>query len=83
MPRIPLIPEITASSRHLEAIASYLRRLGVSRVEILPYNPLWMQKLRKIGVSGGWERKRDHARPGWKPSAVEACRDIFRDFEMS
>jgi len=82
LPRIPLIPEITASSRNLEAIASYLRGLGVSRVEILPYNPLWMQKLRKIGVSSDWGGK-EIMQTWMKPSAVEACRDIFRDFEMS
>ncbi len=38
--RMPLVPGITATSENLQGVAACLRRLGVRRATLLPYNPL-------------------------------------------
>jgi pyruvate formate lyase activating enzyme len=81
IPRIPLVPDITATSRNLTAIASYLGGFGVKKVELLQYNPLWMQKLEKICLSSDLANK-DAMRTWMTPDALKACREIFRGFEM-
>lgn len=50
VPRIPLIPGITATPENLAAIAAYLRERGVSQCALLPYNPLWQDKLKRVGA---------------------------------
>ena len=50
LPRIPLIPSITDTHENLVAIAEYLNSLNVTEIGLLPYNPLWLNKPKKIGV---------------------------------
>lgn len=50
IPRIPLIPGITATPENLSAIAAYLRKHGVDQCALLPYNPLWQDKLERVGA---------------------------------
>lgn len=49
VPRIPLIPGITAGEENLVAIADFLRELGITKAELLPYNPMGMEKWSRIG----------------------------------
>jgi pyruvate formate lyase activating enzyme len=79
LPRIPLIPAITATDENLEALAEFLGGNGVRRLSVLQYNPLWIDKSLKIGGSrpsaGEWGSWMDRA-------DVAQCRSIFSDFEM-
>jgi pyruvate formate lyase activating enzyme len=49
LPRVPLVPGITATTHNLSAIASLLAGLGYSRCELLPYIPAGIEKRRAIG----------------------------------
>jgi len=39
VPRVPLVPGITATEKNLQGIGNHLKRLGVTELEQLPYNP--------------------------------------------
>lgn len=56
IPRIPLIPGITDSSSNLEGLAQYLSRNGVTACTLLPYNPLWHDKLKRLGKKSAYQR---------------------------
>ena len=49
LPRIPLIPNITLNDKNLNQWANYLENLGIKKIELLPYNPLWHSKVYSIG----------------------------------
>lgn len=49
IPRVPLVPEITAAKSNLLEIASFLADLGYSRCELLSYNPAVIEKRQTIG----------------------------------
>jgi pyruvate formate lyase activating enzyme len=49
VPRIPLVPGITATEENLSAIAAYLRGQGIRHCALLSYNPLWQDKLKRVG----------------------------------
>lgn len=49
LPRVPLVPGITATSANLRAIASFLADLGHTRCELLSYNPAGIEKRRILG----------------------------------
>ncbi len=46
--RVPLVPEITATEENLCGIARFARRLGIDRVQLLPYNPTGLEKARRL-----------------------------------
>ncbi len=50
LPRVPLIPGITDSTENLEALGAVVKDAGLSRVALLPYNPLWLSKRRSLGM---------------------------------
>ncbi len=56
IPRIPLIPGITATEKNLKAIAIFLKRHGIDKAVLLPYNPLWTDKLKYLGLKSSYER---------------------------
>lgn len=70
LPRIPLIPELTATHRNIGAIGDFLLAHQIRRVRLLDYNPTWVDKTAQIG---GWN---DHASRGtmrtWLPAGVAA-----------
>jgi pyruvate formate lyase activating enzyme len=77
LPRIPLIPGITARPRNLGDIAQFLKDHGVTRVSLLEYNPLWLEKSAKIGqvssfLGNTWMSRED----------VVQCKNYFEDFEI-
>jgi pyruvate formate lyase activating enzyme len=49
VPRIPLVPGITDGEANLDALASLVREAQLTRVTLLPYNPLWLDKRRALG----------------------------------
>lgn len=51
LPRIPLVPQVTATRENLAAIATLLRGEGIHDATLLPYNPLGMGKLEAMGRS--------------------------------
>ena len=70
---MPLVPGITDSTANLRALADVVRVLGLPRVALLPYNPLWLPKRRALGLDLPY----DHA--AWMPEAeVERCAEVFR-----
>jgi pyruvate formate lyase activating enzyme len=79
--RIPLIPGITATDGNLSALAGFLRDNGVHEVALLPYNPLWIEKSRKVGRDNPLVG-RDAMAAFMKPSEIERCRAIFAGFSI-
>ena len=51
LPRTPLIPDITDTEENLIQIADYLQGLGVRESRLLPYNPTWKKKGKKLGIA--------------------------------
>lgn len=49
LPRVPLIPEITDTNENLMGIAELMKENGVKNMQILPYNPIWLDKLPRFG----------------------------------
>jgi pyruvate formate lyase activating enzyme len=48
-PRIPLIPDITATRKNLSAIVDLLCEAGVENVSLLPYNPMGIEMAVSLG----------------------------------
>jgi pyruvate formate lyase activating enzyme len=57
VPRVPLVPGVTATRDNLSAVASFLRGRGVSSVRLLEYNPLWLDKAAGIGRPPSYDRR--------------------------
>ena len=75
LPRTPLIPGITDTDENLEEIAALYKEIGITKTELLPYNPTWYKKTAKLG------QKKDKALEGldhWQSKEkVEHCKGIF------
>lgn len=81
LPRIPLIPGITALEDNLRAISVFLKGLGTEKVELLPYNPLWLAKMKPLGASSPLAG--NDAMKEWMPlSLVEECKEYFAGFNV-
>ncbi|MCX5868498.1 MAG: glycyl-radical enzyme activating protein [Proteobacteria bacterium] len=77
LPRIPLIPEVTASRENLQNLARFLKELGIARLALLPYNPLWIPKSKNLG------KNPEYRRESWL--TAEEKREylaIFNDFTL-
>jgi len=48
--RVPLVPGITDGPDNLVALARIIRGVGLGRVALLPYNPLWIAKRQELGL---------------------------------
>jgi len=57
IPRIPLIPGITTTENNLHAMAAFLAEHGVKSCTLMPYNPLWEDKLQALGLSSSYQHK--------------------------
>ena len=51
IPRIPLIPNITATRDNLTALSDFLRSHDAQECSLIPYNPLWHDKLMSLALS--------------------------------
>lgn len=56
IPRIPLIPGITAESENLAGLMCFLAKHSSVAPTMLPYNPLWVDKLKRLGKQSEYER---------------------------
>ncbi len=80
LPRIPLIPGITATTENLSAIKTFLLEHGADRIGLIPYNPLWLSKTRDIGIEPAYTRAEWLSREE-KGEIRTALRGLsFRDF---
>jgi pyruvate formate lyase activating enzyme len=61
LPRTPLIPGITATKENLNGIAGFLKNQGAHKTQLMPYNPLWFDKNKKIGAVCPMEKIADKA----------------------
>lgn len=78
LPRTPLIPGITATSENLVAIAEFLAEHHIKKAQLLPYNPLWPTKNKKIGIAGPEKTTDDSS--NWIPhEQIMAYQSIFAD----
>lgn len=77
LPRIPLIPKITATNKNLANLKKYLQTLKIKKIGLLPYNPLWLSKTKTIGVKAGYNRS------SWlDKEEKKVIKDIFSDFQF-
>ncbi len=81
LPRVPLIPGITATDHNLAAIAAFLRDNGAGRVALLAYNPLWIEKSVNIGLENPLAARPEMNR-FMDRDEIEGCREPFADFEV-
>lgn len=49
IPRIPLIPDYTATEENLSQIAEFFRQLDICDYQFLTYNPSWIEKRKRLG----------------------------------
>ena len=64
LPRVPLVPGITATPGNLLEIASFLADLGYLRCDLLPYNPAGVEKRCAIGMPVDLSVSADRPRGG-------------------
>ena len=77
LPRIPLIPSITDTQDNLKALAKYLKSLNITQIGLIPYNPLWLNKPKKIGL------KSSYTHSEWLSKAKkEEIKEIFSNFNF-
>jgi pyruvate formate lyase activating enzyme len=76
LPRIPLIPDITATENNLKEWAKYLNDLGIRKIGLLPYNPLWTSKMKTLG------KKEQYGRSEWmSKKEKQLVNNIFHEFK--
>jgi pyruvate formate lyase activating enzyme len=75
--RVPLVPGLTDDTENLTAIARHVRGLGLTRLALLPYNPLWIPK--RQGLAAG-ARALPYRHDRWMSDQdVARCADLVRD----
>lgn len=77
LPRVPLVPGITATAENLAGIASFLRELGLKRAALLPYNPLWLATAESLGRESSYRCDRLMT-----PAELERCASHFDGFGL-
>jgi pyruvate formate lyase activating enzyme len=80
LPRVPLIPGLTATEENLSAIARFLGEIGAGRVALLQNNPLWFDKSAMLGRAV--EAENDEMRRWIGRERMEEIRSLFRGFEI-
>jgi pyruvate formate lyase activating enzyme len=77
LPRVPLIPDITNTEENLKDIANFLKKNSVKKLQILPYNPLWLDKAIGIGQKILYERGKSMSK-----EEIEKAKNIFLEFSF-
>ena len=57
VPRTPLIPGITDTEQNVRAIANFYIKHRVKKAVLLPNNPVWINKLEKLGQKEKFDNK--------------------------
>jgi pyruvate formate lyase activating enzyme len=76
LPRIPLIPGITATPDNLRAWAAFLKTHRLNQVKLLAYNPLWPEKTMKIGENNAFLGEK-FLQSWMPPAAIKESETIF------
>lgn len=82
LPRIPLIPGITDREANIDAIARFLKDMGIGRGDILSYNPLWFEKCAKIGEDSSLQGDPQY-RTWISSERLKKAKDIFAKYGIS
>ncbi len=80
LPRIPLIPGITATKSNLTSIASFLTAQGETQVSLLPYNPLWQEKASKVGKT--YNNTIEKKQSWLSKEDIEKCHGYFSHMQI-
>ena len=81
LPRIPLIPGLTDTDENLKDITTYLKSLGIKKAAVLPYNPLWKDKIEKTGDEFPFVGKKNMER--WQNTdEIQRCESIFFESDI-
>ncbi|MEW5735377.1 MAG: glycyl-radical enzyme activating protein [Thermodesulfobacteriota bacterium] len=76
--RTPLVPNMTATDENLSAIAAFLKEAGAGEIHLMAYNPLWHEKMDKIGEQDAYKDTKEMT--AWMPREDMArCEKIFTD----
>lgn len=78
IPRIPLIPGITATTQNLKAISELFQGLKITRCSLLAYNPIGLSKAENIGKPIPPELSRHMM----TAAEEKKCREIFSWAEL-
>lgn len=76
LPRVPLVPEITNTNENLIGIAELMKENGVTKMQILPYNPIWLDKLPRFGGTQRLDVGEQTAKFMSDPE-LDRCIDVF------
>lgn len=78
LPRVPLVPNITDRHANLSGIADLMAKNGVTKMQILPYNPIWLDKLPRFG---GTQRLDFGSQTGkfMPEDEIERCSTVFEE----
>ncbi len=49
LPRVPLVPDVTATGANLRGLARWILDAGLRQVALVPYNPMWREKAARSG----------------------------------
>lgn len=80
LPRLALIPGITDTEENLRAWAHTLKRLEKKQIKLLRYNPLWPQKLNRLGTM----QAVPSALQNWPtPMVMQQATEIFDFFDIA
>ena len=78
LPRIPLVPGLTATRANIRAWAAFLKTHRIGRVKLLAYNPLWPAKAARIGEDNTFAAT--SALQDWMPPAdVARLEGVFHE----
>jgi pyruvate formate lyase activating enzyme len=76
LPRTPLIPKITATKENLTAIATFFKKNNIIEAQLMEYNPLWLDKNMKIGISNPFSNNPEMNQ--WMdPMDIQLSKNIF------
>jgi len=76
LPRIPLVPGITDMDLNLKSIARLLRQNKATKASLLPYNPMWHEKKRSLGIEDNYQKNKQMEKL-MSNEIIARSRDIF------
>jgi len=75
LPRVPLVPGVTAQRDNLLEIRDFFTKCGIREISLLPYNPLWLSKLPGMGIDSAYSHD------SWMSKAEkDEVKEIFAGF---
>jgi len=76
LPRTPLIPGITDTKKNIQAIANFYNKHRVKKITLLPNNPVWINKLEKLGQKEKFDNN-DRIRKFYDKEKEKKIKDLF------